>query len=147
MHTAAVVSITEDARRFIDEQRVARLATVDPEGRPHVVPVCFALDGDALYVAVDEKPKAGDPRRLRRIRNIETNPQVQVLFDVYDDADWSRLRFVQLRGRARIIEGGEEHTRAVGLLRGRYAKYRTMALESRPVIAVDIEAAVEWSPS
>jgi PPOX class probable F420-dependent enzyme len=107
------------------------------------VPVCFALDGATLYVAVDEKPKSGDPRRLRRLRNIAVNPRVQLLLDIYDD-DWSRLRYAQLRGHARIIEGGEEHARALVLLRRRYAQYRTMALESLPVIAVDVERAVDW---
>ncbi|MEX2246902.1 MAG: TIGR03668 family PPOX class F420-dependent oxidoreductase [Dehalococcoidia bacterium] len=137
-------AIRGDVRAFIEARRVGRLGTVDGAGRPHVVPVCFAVDGDVVYVAVDEKPKAGDPRRLRRIRNIEAEPQVQLLFDAYDDADWSRLRFAQLRGRARIVEGGEEHARALGLLRGRYAQYRAMALESRPVIAVDVERVVAW---
>jgi PPOX class probable F420-dependent enzyme len=122
---------------------VARLATVDARGRPHVVPVCFALDGATLYIAVDEKPKSGDPRRLRRLRNIANNPQVQVLFDFYHD-DWSRLRYAQLRGTARIVDGGEEYARALALLRERYPQYRTMALDSLPVIAVDVERAVDW---
>ena len=131
-------------RRFIESQRVGRLATVDERERPHVVPVCFALDGGVLYSVVDEKPKRGDPRALRRLRNIAANPHVQVLFDVYDDRDWTRLRYVQLRGRARIIEAGHEHARAVALLRERYAQYRMMALDDRPVIAIDVARVVEW---
>ncbi len=136
--------ITHEQRDFIAAQRVARLATVDERARPHIVPICFALDGETLYSAIDEKPKRGAPSSLRRLRNIAANPHVQVLFDVYDDADWTRLRYLQLRGTARVIEGGDEHVRAVALLRGRYAQYSGMALEAMPVIAVDLERVVEW---
>ena len=124
-------------------QSIGRLATVDAGGRPHVVPICFALDGDLLFSAIDEKPKAGDYTRLRRLRNIAANAHVQVLFDIYHD-DWSQLRYVQLRGVARVVENGPEHVRAVTLLRARYAQYALMALESRPVIAIDVRRAVYW---
>ena len=96
-----------ETRAFVDAQRLGRLATVDETGQPHVVPICFALEDDRLYSAIDEKPKARPSRPLRRLGNIAANPHVQVLFDLYDDADWSRLRWVQLRGRARILEPGE----------------------------------------
>ena len=69
---------------------------------------------------------------------------MQVLFDRYDDADWSALRFVQIRGRARLLTSGEEYDRALGALRGRYRQYLDMALLGRPMIAVDIEAVVGW---
>jgi PPOX class probable F420-dependent enzyme len=131
-----------ELRAFIDAQRVARLATVDERGRPHAVPVCFALEGDTMYSAIDEKPKRGTT--LRRLRNIAANPQVQLLLDVYDDTDWTRLRYVQLRGSARIIDADEEHALAIALLRARYAQYASMALETRPVIAVDIDRVIEW---
>src|SRR5207253_5352137 len=81
--------------------RVARLATVGRDGRPHVVPICFALDGDVLYSAVDEKPKS--TRRLRRLANIEAHPEVEVVVDAWDE-DWSRLWWVRLAGQARIVE-------------------------------------------
>jgi PPOX class probable F420-dependent enzyme len=104
--------------------------------------VCFAVDGETVYTAIDEKPKRGST--LRRVTNIRANAHVQVLLDQYDDADWTRLRYLQLRGRARIIDSGEEHLRAIALLRERYAQYRSMALESLPVIAVDVERVVAW---
>jgi PPOX class probable F420-dependent enzyme len=138
--------IDEPIREFIEAQRVARLATVDGEGHPHVVPICFALDADVLRSAVDEKPKSGDPMRLRRVQNIEANPHVQVLFDVYDDADWTRLRYVQLRGVARIVRDPEEHARAVTALRDRYVQYLRMSLETRPIIAIDVRRVVGWRP-
>jgi PPOX class probable F420-dependent enzyme len=135
--------IDDGLRAFIESQRVGRLATVDEHGRPHAVPVCFALAGDVVYSAIDEKPKRAGAK-LRRLRNIEANPNVVLLLDVYDDADWWRLRYMQLRGRARVIDGGDEHGRAIGLLRRRYAQYASMALEERPVIAIDVERVVEW---
>lgn len=139
------VLIDDGTRTFIESQPVARLATVDERGRPHAVPVCFALDGDTAFTPVDEKPKRGDPARLRRLRNIAANPRVVLLIDVYDATDWRRLRYTQLHGVARIIEpGAEGHARALTLLRARYPQYRTMALEERPVIAIDVDRTVSW---
>jgi PPOX class probable F420-dependent enzyme len=96
-----------------EDAPVARLATVGRDGRPHLVPICFVIEGDVLYTAVDEKPKR--TRRLKRLANVEANPQVEVLIDHYDD-DWSRLWWVRLRGRARIVED----PRAVELLAAKY---------------------------
>ena len=121
-----------------DDARVARLATVDPQGRPHVVPICFAFDGETLYTVVDEKPKR--TRQLQRLRNIEANPQVEVLIDEYDE-DWSRLWWVRLRGTGRIVE--DPH--AVELLRAKYPQYRDAELG--PVIAVAVEERSEWTSS
>lgn len=121
-----------------EDSRVARLATVDPEGRPHVVPIVFVLEGDTLYTAVDDKPKR--TRELQRLRNIEANPRVEVLVDHYDE-DWSRLWWVRLRGTARVVEDA----RAVELLRAKYPQYREAELG--PVIAVDVEGRSEWTSS
>jgi PPOX class probable F420-dependent enzyme len=120
-----------------EDARVARLATVDPQGRPHVVPICFVVDGEMLYTVVDEKPKR--TRRLQRLRNIETNPQVEVLIDEYDE-DWSRLWWARLRGTARIVDD----PRAVELLAAKYPQYREHP-PGGPVIAVSIEERSEWS--
>lgn len=132
------------ARRFLDRQRVAHLATSDASGAPHVVPICFALVQDTLYVAIDQKPKRGAPMQLQRLRNIQHNPRVAIVADVYDDQDWSRLGFVLVRGRARVCTRGQEHERAIEALRCKYPQYRTMALEERPSIAVDIERVTSW---
>jgi len=122
-----------------EDARVARLATVDATGRPHVVPICFAIEGDTLYTAVDEKPKR--TRRLRRLANIEANPVVEVLIDHYDE-DWSRLRWARLRGTARIVE--DRH--AVELLAAKYPQYQEEP-PAGPVIAVAIEEQKEWTAS
>jgi len=139
--------VDEGPRRFVAAARVGRLATVSPGGAPHVVPVCFVLDGDDVYVALDEKPKRVAPERLRRVRNIRANPRVQLLADVYDE-DWSRLAFVQADGRATLVQpGGPGHARAIALLREKYPQYRDMALETRPVIAIVVERWRSWSAS
>jgi PPOX class probable F420-dependent enzyme len=108
------------------------------------VPVCFCLVGQTLYVAIDEKPKRGDPLMLRRLRNIAENGRVAVVVDHYDDRDWSRLGFVLVRGVARVLTDGAEHALAVSALRAKYVQYRSMALEERPVIAADIERVTSW---
>ena len=133
----------DDERAFLEGRRVAHLATADAAGAPHVVPVCFALAGDSVYIAIDRKPKSG--RRLKRLRNIAGNPQVVLTADRYDDEDWSRLRWVMLRGRAALLESGAEHDGAQRLLRARYRQYRAMDLAPLPVIAIRIERVTSWS--
>jgi coenzyme F420-0:L-glutamate ligase / coenzyme F420-1:gamma-L-glutamate ligase len=139
-----MASIDPAARSFLERQRVAHLATADSGGGPHVVPICFTVVGDFLYLSIDEKPKQGDPRALKRVRNIMENPRAAVVADIYDDADWSRLGFVMVRGMARVLVDGEEHAAALRALRDKYAQYREMALDERPVIAVDIEQVTTW---
>jgi PPOX class probable F420-dependent enzyme len=121
--------------------RVARLATIDPDGRPHLVPIVFALSGDTLYSAVDRKPKRS--RRLRRVENARARPDVTILVDRYDD-DWSRLWWIRLRGRARVLDDGDEHDRALALLREKYEQYRAEP-PAGPVLAVDIVEVSEWA--
>ena len=121
--------------------RVARLATIDPDGRPHLVPIVFAVHGDTLYSAVDRKPKRS--QRLRRIENARLRPDVTILVDHYED-DWSRLWWIRLRGRARVLDEGEERERALNLLREKYPQYRADPLDG-PVLAVDVTETREWS--
>jgi PPOX class probable F420-dependent enzyme len=126
---------------FTGSQRVAHLATADANGRPQVVPVCFAhLDG-RIYIAIDEKPKR--TLRLRRMRNIDENPQVAIVLDRYDE-DWSRLAWVLVQGTATVLDTGPEHSRALIALREKYPQYRVMALEDRPVISVTVERVSSW---
>jgi len=121
----------------VDAERVARLATVRADGRPHVVPVCFSLDGDTLYTAVDEKPKS--TRRLRRLANIEANPRVELVIDHWDE-DWSRLWWVRLSGRARLVE---HDARALELLQAKYPQYRAEP-PAGPFVVVTIDRRSEW---
>jgi PPOX class probable F420-dependent enzyme len=128
-------------REKVAGSRVARLATTDPDGRPHLVPIVFALDGNTLYTAVDAKPKRS--RTLRRIENARERPNVTLLVDHYDD-DWTRLWWIRLRGRARVLDAGEEAERALALLTAKYLRYRDAA-PSTPVLAVDLQEWRGWS--
>ena len=121
--------------------RVARLATTDPDGRPHLVPIVFALDGDTLYSAVDRKPKRSS--KLQRIENARARPDVTILVDHYEE-DWSRLWWIRLRGRARVLDDGEERDRALVLLQEKYPQYLTEPPDG-PVLAVDVTEVREWS--
>ncbi|HJX61872.1 MAG TPA: TIGR03668 family PPOX class F420-dependent oxidoreductase [Dehalococcoidia bacterium] len=129
--------------RFVRERRVARLATVDERGHPHVVPICYAYTRGRLYTPLDLKPKATDPEGLRRVRNILANPQVQVLIDDYDE-DWSVLAFVQLRGTATLLHEGPQYRRALRLLGQKYPQYQALPLTGRPVIQITVERVVAW---
>lgn len=138
-----MTSLDEAARAFLDRQRVAHLATASRDGAPHVIPICFARVDETLYVAIDEKPKRRQPTQLKRVRNILENGRAAIVADVYDE-DWSRLAFVLVSGTARLVEAGPEHTRALEALRAKYVQYRTMALEGRPLIAVQAEHVTRW---
>jgi PPOX class probable F420-dependent enzyme len=133
--------LSDRERHFLAACRVAHLATADARARPHVVPVCFAVADDTLYITIDEKPKQGGA--LKRVRNIEENSVVAVVADHYDD-DWVRLGWIMLRGRAEILAAGAEHDRAQVLLRGRYRPLRAMRIEELAVIAVRVERATSW---
>jgi PPOX class probable F420-dependent enzyme len=139
-----VAMLSEEQRRFLESRRVVRLATADAAGAPHVLPVCFAVEGSNAYITIDTKPKRPGVRTLKRLRNITENPAVALVADHYDDADWGRLGWVMLRGRAEVLAAGPEHDAAQRLLRQRYAQYATMALEDLPVIAIRIERVAGW---
>jgi PPOX class probable F420-dependent enzyme len=124
-------------RELVAGARVARLATLTPDGRLHLVPISFVLEGDTLFSAVDEKPKRS--RRLQRLANVRANPEVAVLVDHYDE-DWSRLWWVRLRGTGRIVEDGPELEAALALLADKYGQYRVQP-PGGPVLAIAVE---EW---
>src|SRR5258708_26251847 len=115
---------------------VARLATVGADGRPHVVPICFAIDEPTLYFAVDSKPKR--TTNLKRLRNIAANSAVSILVDHYED-DWSLLWWVRVDGDARVVTDDSEVQRAAKLLAARYSQYRANA-PAGPGVAVAIGA-------
>jgi coenzyme F420-0:L-glutamate ligase / coenzyme F420-1:gamma-L-glutamate ligase len=134
----------EDQAAFLVRQRVARLATSDGMGKPHAVPVCFALARASIFIALDEKPKEVPVSRLKRVRNILENPDVALIADRYTE-DWNLLALVMVHGRAELLDPGtEEHTAAVRLLRGKYHQYEAMRIEENPVIAIRPESAASW---
>jgi PPOX class probable F420-dependent enzyme len=129
-----------EARERLMSARVARLATVDAEGRPHLVPICFAVESHTIYNALDHKPKRGT--RLRRFANVAANPRACVLADHYEDADWAALWWVRADGSGRVLAtDSPEARRALALLRERYAPYRESP-PAGPVLALDVE---RWS--
>jgi len=130
-------------RDFVDGRRIGHLATADASAVPHVVPVCFGLLENRLYVTIDQKPKRERDRPLKRLRNIAANPHVAIVFDRYDE-DWRRLAWVMLHGRAEILRAGDEHARAQVLLRSRYRQLDAMRIEGLPVIAMAIERVASW---
>ena len=129
-----------EARARFAAARVARLATADAAGRPHLVPIAFAVAGDTVYSAVDAKPKR--TRALRRLANVRANPAVSLLVDHWDEEDWSRLWWVRADGQGRVLAPtDEEARRAVELLRERYPRQRA----DGEVLAVTVERWSGWT--
>jgi PPOX class probable F420-dependent enzyme len=133
----------ERARALLADARVARFATSARDGRPAIVPVCFAMAGAVIYHAVDHKPKS--TRRLARLAHLAADPRAALLADHYADDDWSALWWVRADGACRVLEDVEapEAARALGLLQERYAQYRQRRPEG-PVIALDVERLSGW---
>ena len=140
-------TLSEAEITFVQRQRVARLATADADGNPHVIPVCYAFDGMRFYTPLDEKPKNVAVSKLRRVRNITVRPQVALVIDQYDD-DWSRLGYVLVHGQANLLPPEDElHAHALVLLRERYMQYRLMALQEYPVITITPARIISWGPA
>jgi PPOX class probable F420-dependent enzyme len=135
--------LAEDQRRFLEAGRVARLATADAAGVPHVVPVCYALIGNAVCFTIDEKPKRRAGGRLKRLANLRANPVAALVVDRYDE-DWSRLGWVMVRGPAEILAAGAEHDRAQAVLRRRYPQLVPMRIEVLPVVVLSIAHVASW---
>jgi len=129
------------ATQRLSDARVACLGTVGANGRPHLVPVVFAVDGDTIYFAVDAKPKR--TTNLQRLRNIAANPEVSLLVDHYAE-DWTRLWWVRVDGAARVVDDAAQAGRALDLLAGRYPQYR-QARPQGPVVAIAIRSITGWA--
>jgi PPOX class probable F420-dependent enzyme len=134
-----MASWTAEARQFLEAHRVGHLATAGADGAPHVIPVCYALDDEAVYFVADEKPK-------RRLRNLRANPRAALVVDDYDE-DWTRLAYVLVRGPARVVEEAAAHARVLRVLRARYPQYGRMALDdpaAHPVVRIEPRRIVVW---
>jgi PPOX class probable F420-dependent enzyme len=130
----------EEGLARLASERVARMATCDAQGRPHVVPIVFALEGETLYSSVDNKPKR--TKDLKRLENIRANPNVEVLVDRYSE-DWTDLWWVRVAGPARLLESGPERDKALRLLTEKYAQYADYPPDGR-VVAIDISRVSSW---
>ena len=134
---------TEDLRRLFASSRVARVATVRPDGGPHVVPCVFALVGDTVYSAVDAKPKRS--RSLQRLTNVRADPRCALLVDHYDD-DWARLWWVRADGRAQVVDDPDAQHPGIRSLVERFAQYREEP-PSGPLLVVTVDHWTGWSGS
>jgi coenzyme F420-0:L-glutamate ligase/coenzyme F420-1:gamma-L-glutamate ligase len=147
--------LTASEQTFIATSRRAILATIRPDGEPRLVPVCFVLADAAddlgraiIYSPVDEKPKASpDPHGLGRVRDLLVLPSATLLVDRWSE-DWTRLGWVRLTGRGRLLEPEPheraEHAAALVMLRAKYPQYTTHALEGRPIIRIAIDRVQRW---
>jgi len=151
--TSQILTATE--RRFLESERRAILATLAPDGRARLVPVCYALSDRVdrigrpiIYTPIDEKPKKSeDPHAVARVRDLFVLPEVTLIVDRWEE-DWTRLAWLRLYGSGELLEPQaherEEHAAAVVALRTRYAQYDDHDLESRPIIRVGVERVVSW---
>lgn len=131
-------------RQYVESARVGRLATADADGRPHVVPVCFAVVDHHVVSPVDEKPQDVSPDELRRLRDVDENPRVSLVVDHYSE-DWSQLGWVQVRGTARRCGPSEDpHRDGVRALREKYDQYRDHDLDSRPLVRIAPGTVRSW---
>ncbi len=129
------MTLTDEARAFLDAHRVGHLATATADGAPHVVPICYARRGDHLYFVADDKPKRNGPRQLKRLANIAANPRVALVVDDYDD-DWTRLAYLLLHLDTALVGDATEYAQALAALRARYVPYQRMplALATHPMV-------------
>ena len=142
------MNISPAFEEFIQRARVARLATVDSEFKPHVVPVVFVFDGNHFFIPVDEKRKAAKPEKLKRVRNIQDNPNVALLIDQYDE-DWTKLAFVMIQGKASVAtkeEGNIQVRQAYKKLMTKYIQYQKVGIGEMCIIITPKKVA-SWSNS
>ncbi|HEU4984991.1 MAG TPA: TIGR03668 family PPOX class F420-dependent oxidoreductase [Nitrososphaera sp.] len=145
-----VLVIAPDVKELVERARVARLATVDSESRPHLVPVVFVFDGSCFFVPIDEKKKTVKPEKLKRVRNIQGNPNVTLLIDeYYDDDDWTRLAFVMIQGKASIAsktQGGIRLQKVYKKLIAKYPQYQKVG-PGESCIVIRPEKVTSWRNS
>ena len=127
------------AGELLEQARVARLSYVDERDRPRVLPVSFAVEGGAVWSAIDEKPKR--TRRPARLRHLSRRPRAALLVDVYDD-DWSRLAWVQLMGTVEIVDASNARD-ALTVLAAKYTQYAEQTPPG-PLLRLKVERALQW---
>lgn len=135
--------LTAKQRQFLETARVARFATSDASGQPHVLPICFAMILSSAYFSIDEKPKKQSGRPLKRLQNLIDNPKAALVVDHYEE-NWERLGWVMLQGSAEILERGDEHDAAQRRLLERYPQLRSMKIQALPVVAIRVGHVSSW---
>ena len=136
--------LTPADRELLGSARTATLATIDAEGRPRLVPICYVVIDDVVWSPLDEKPKAvDDVRALARVRDIAARPDIALLVDRWSE-DWTELAWLRIRGRAELVESVDVPPGIVGALRSKYPQYQDHDLEHRPMLRITIERARSW---
>ena len=130
---------------FIQTQKIARMATIAKSGKPLVLPICYAYDGNYIYTPIDKKPKRVRPMELNRIKNIVNNPNVSVVIDRYYE-DWTRIAYIIIHGTAVVLDGGKEYRESLRILSEKYLQYRHMKLSQLglPVIKIIPNRFISW---
>ncbi len=141
----SIVLSTKRECEFIQAQKIARMATVDKSGKPLVLPICYAYDGNCIYTPIDKKPKRTSAMKLKRIKNIVTNPNVSLVIDRYYE-DWTRIAYIVIHGTAEVLDRGEEYLESLRILSERYRQYKRMKLSQLglPVIKITPNRFISW---
>ena len=136
----------------LNKSKIARLATVDPDNnQPYLVPVVFVFNGYNIYIPIDAKPKTVNSNQLKRVKNIQKNPNISFLIDRYDDNDWNNLSYLMIQGKARIasrLKDIDTIKTAHSLLSEKYFQYKKMIVGmGDSCIVIDIQKVIKWKYS
>ncbi len=136
----------------LNNSKIARLATVDPEiNQPYLIPVVFAFDGNNIFIPIDDKPKTVNSNQLKRVKNIQKNPNISFLIDTYDDKDWNNLSYLMIQGKARIVNRLKDIDtiqKAHSLLSEKYFQYKKIVVGMGDIcIVIDIQRVISWKYS
>ena len=137
----------------LNNSKIARLATVDPENnQPYVVPVVFVFNGTNIFIPIDDKPKKiVDSNQLKRVKNIQKNPNISFLIDTYDDEDWNNLSYVMIQGKATIVVNRLKDIDTIqkvhSLLSEKYFQYKKLVGMGDSCIVIDIQKVIKWNYS
>lgn len=149
-----MIECKSDIVETLNNSKIARLATVDPENnQPYLVPVVFAFDGNNIFIPIDDKPKKTiNSNQLKRVKNIQKNPNISFLIDTYDDEDWNNLSYLIIQGKARIVVNRLKDTNttintAHSLLSEKYLQYKKLVGMGDSCIVIDIQKVIKWKYS
>jgi PPOX class probable F420-dependent enzyme len=136
----------------LNNSKIARLATVDPNtNQPYLIPVVFAFDGNNIFIPIDHKPKRVTSNQLKRVKNIQKNPNISFLTDTYDDKDWNILSYLMIQGKARIVNRLKDIDtiqKAHSLLSEKYLQYKKIVVGMGDIcIVIDIQKVISWKYS
>ena len=142
-----------DIVETLNNSKIARLATVDPENnQPYLVPVVFVFNGYNIFIPIDDKPKkTGNSTQLKRVKNIQKNPNISFLIDTYDEEDWNNLSYLMIQGKARIVVNRLKDIDTIKiahyLLSEKYLQYKNLVGMGDSCIVIDIQKVIKWKYS